>query len=114
MIKLGQVYKHERGECFIAALNQHPYYGDHLPYIYVVAMDGSWSDYVKYTDVDPKHYQRKVKVIQRVREYCPDCGNHYNEHTWIPASVTEPGDYNCPSRPRAERHNPDRYDDISF
>ena len=45
-LKLGQVIEHERGACFIAALNCKPYPGDPRPYVYVIAEHGKWSDYV--------------------------------------------------------------------
>jgi hypothetical protein len=71
--------------------NQYPYPNQRKPLAYVVAVDGSFSDYVD------------MKLLVRdERDFCPACGQYWDLHTVIPKDATNPQEYDCPK--------PDQYD----
>ena len=81
------IHPERKAMCEVVTINSLPYPGKVVLLAYVVAMDGSFSDYVP-MDL----------LVRDEREYCQECGQHLCLHDTIPATATDPEELQCPEK----------------
>jgi hypothetical protein len=74
VMQKGQTIKTERGKAIVCMMDMHPYPTDPRPYIYVVALDNSWSDYILHSEARKLLPSIDPMAITR-HDGCPDCGS---------------------------------------